>query len=138
VILALRAMAALTDPAEMMASTSALLLLLLIANRALEVPICPSSEEDEADQLGNYITDSTQPLFNTEKVTVAALHNFKLCNVFVLFDDDLGFWVKPQNTTWFSKFLLEQYDDSRWLEMFRMTKFVVYALADLLQPHVQK
>jgi hypothetical protein len=125
-------MAALTDPTKMMAFTSTLLLLLLTANRALEVPVCPSSEEDEADQLGSYITDSTQPLFDTEKVTAAALYNFKLCNVFALFDDDLGFWVKPRSTTWFSKFLLEQYDDSRWLEMFRMTKSAVYALADLL------
>jgi hypothetical protein len=131
-------MASLTDPVEMMAFTSALLLLLLIANRALEVLVSSSSEEDEVDHLGSYITDSTQPLFDTEKVTAAALHNFKLFNVFALFDDDLGFWVKPRSTTWVSKFLLEQYDDSRWLEMFRMTKSAVYALADLLRPHVQK
>ena len=66
------------------------------------------------------------------------MHNFKLCNIFALFDNNLGFWVKPWNTTWFSKFLLEQVDGFCLLEMFRMTKSAVYALANLLRPHVQK
>jgi hypothetical protein len=89
----------LSDLAEMMAFTSELLLLLLIANRALEVTVSAHFEEDKADHLGSYITDSNQPLFDTDRVTAAILHNFRLCNVFALFDDNLGFWVKPRSTT---------------------------------------
>ena len=55
-----------------------------------------------------------------------------------VFDDDLGFWVKPRSTTWFSRFLLSEYDDSRWVQMFRFTKPAVFALADLLRPTIQK
>jgi hypothetical protein len=40
--------------------------------------------------------------------------------------------------TWFSRFLLKQYDDQRWVQMFQMTKPAVFALADLLSPHVKK
>jgi hypothetical protein len=52
--------------------------------------------------------------------------------------EDLGFWVKPRSTTWFSRFLLGQYREERWIQMFRMTKPAVFALSDLLKPHVQK
>ena len=31
---------------------------------------------------------------------------------------------------------MAEYDDKRWLEMFRMTKGLVFALSDLLAPHV--
>jgi hypothetical protein len=33
------------------------------------------------------------------EIRATALHNFRLCSVFNLFDNDLGFWVKPQSTT---------------------------------------
>ena len=33
---------------------------------------------------------------------------------------------------------MEEYDDTRWLQMFRMNKSTVFALADLLTPHVYK
>jgi hypothetical protein len=46
--------------------------------------------------------------------------------------------VKPRSTTWFSHFLLEQYDDQGWVQMFRMTKPAVSILADLLRPHIKK
>ena len=65
----------------------------------------------------------------------AALQNFRLCTSLNVFDDDLGFWVKPRSTTWFSRFLLS---DIRWVQMFRFTKPAVFALADLLRPTIQK
>jgi len=67
----------------------------------------------------------------------AELYNYRLYSMFNFYDDDLGLWVKPRFTTWFSRFLLEQYNDQRWVQMFRMTKTPVFVLADLLRPHVQ-
>jgi low temperature requirement protein LtrA len=72
-----------------------------------------------------------------DDVTCVALHNFRLRNIFCLLDDELSFYVKPRSTTWFSHFLIEQYDDQRWMQMFRMTQ-VVFSLANSLRPHVEK
>jgi hypothetical protein len=46
--------------------------------------------------------------------------------------------VKPHSTTWSSQFLLNQYGEDRWIQIFRMTKPTVFAHSDLLKPHVQK
>jgi hypothetical protein len=128
-----------TDHADIMAFTSALLLLLLTSNRALDVraPFL-DFDGDEEEPFRNSEAHCTEPVFDAEHVTAAALHHFQLCNVFTLFNEELGFWVKPRSTTWFSKFLLGQYDDERWVHMFRMTKVAVFSLAQLLQPHVGK
>jgi hypothetical protein len=73
-----------------------------------------------------------------DQISTAALHNLKICNLFSLMDDDLGFWVKPRSTTWFNQFLLNQYGEERWIQMFRMSKPTVFALSNLLKPHVQR
>jgi hypothetical protein len=75
---------------------------------------------------------------DSDRVAVALLYNFRLCTMFNLLDDDLGFWVKPRSTTWFCRFLLSQYGEERWIQMFRMTKPAMFALSDLLKPHVEK
>jgi hypothetical protein len=46
--------------------------------------------------------------------------------------------VKPRSTTWFYKFLIEQYDNDQWLENFYLTKASVFSLDDLLQPLIEK
>jgi hypothetical protein len=70
--------------------------------------------------------------------STASLHTFRLWNIFTMFDANLGYWVKPRSTTWFSRFLLEEYGQERWITMFRMTKPAVLALSDLPGPHVKK
>lgn len=55
-----------------------------------------------------------------------------------MLEEDLVYWVKPRSTTWFSRFLLEQYDEDQWLKLFRMTKASVFALADILKPTIVK
>ena len=52
-------MASLTELAEIMAFTLELLLLLLTANKAMEVFVSPSFKDDEAEHLSSYITEST-------------------------------------------------------------------------------
>ena len=39
---------------------------------------------------------------------------------------------------WFTKFLLEEYDDDRWINLFRMTKRSVFHLANILAPSISK
>ena len=53
--------------------------------------------------------------------------------MFLLFNADLGFWMKLRSTIWFSQFLLGKYDDDRWIHLFRMTKSATFALAELLK-----
>jgi hypothetical protein len=55
-------------------------------------------------------------------MSTAALHDYKLATELLCFDDDLRYWVKSRYTLWFSQFLLSIYDDSRWIEFFRMDK----------------
>ena len=77
-------------------------------------------------------------IFDPQHVTTAALHHLQVTNVLSLFDADMGFWVKLRSTTWFSQFLLGEYDDDLWIHIFCMTKSATFALAKLLKLVVAK
>lgn len=128
----------LSDPASFMAVASAALLLLMTANRALDLAIEVQSDDSTADDFGVLELPCQQASDEMEAFTHAALHSFQLCNMYSLLDEELRFWVKPRSTTWFSRFLLEQYDDERWIKMFRMTKPAMLSLAEVLKPRVLK
>jgi hypothetical protein len=67
-----------------------------------------------------------------------ALHDYCIsCNM-LLVVKDLGHWVKPKITTWYSNFRLVEYDDNRWREMFRMLKNALFNIARKLCPHLLK
>ena len=114
-----------------------LLLQLLNAPHALHVTTEPE-EEDGNNALMAIMEAAGELGPDPNDLVQSALHNFRLCTSFNVFDADLGYWVKPRSTTWFSRFLLSEYDDNRWIHMFRMTKPAVFALADLLRPSVQR
>ena len=126
------------SPLELMALASTVLLLLMSANKSFDLPTPEDSEDSDDELLQSIMQTPPESSFDMEAVARAALHNFRLCSVFFILDDDLGYWVKPRSTTWFSRFLLNQYDDERWITMFRMTKPAVQTLAELLKPVVQK
>jgi hypothetical protein len=123
---------------EFLAFSSALLLLLLNSQRALQQCLPIGNEDLESDlqelSLPSHLVTNSDVL----DFSAASLHTFRLWNVFMMFDADLGYWVKPRSTTWFSRFLLEEYGQERWITMFRMTKPAVLALSDLLGPHVKR
>jgi len=50
----------------------------------------------------------------------------------VLFDD-LGDWVNPKSTTWFSRFILTKFDENCWVENFRMTKATLFGIVKKLR-----
>jgi hypothetical protein len=77
-------------------------------------------------------------LMNMETIVSCVLHDFRLSNASQLLGADLGFWVLPRSTAWFSQFLMYEYDNARWVENFRLTKESVFRMADMLSPYVQK
>jgi hypothetical protein len=95
-------------------------------------------DDEEADSVFPYLREGNQSFNDVDQTTSAAIHQMRLFSVFSIFGDDLGYWVKPRSTTWFSRFLLEQYNDDHWLTNFRMSKRAVFMLAEILKPHVQK
>lgn len=130
------------DPLEMPGNVVAFTLwvMLLILNNIEGPALLQYSEvdDDEDSTLQALAQNVDEGLLDAKNEITATLHHFRLCLVCNFLDEDLGFWVKPRSTTWFSRFLLEQYDNRRWLEMFRMTKAVVLSLSEVLRPHVQR
>jgi hypothetical protein len=115
---------------EILVFSSALLLLLLNAQCALQQ--CLEVEfEDLEFSLPEPTLSAGISNFDIHDFAAASLHTFRLWNVFSMFDEELGYWVKPRSTTWFSRFLLKEYGQDRWITMFRMTKPAVIALSDL-------
>ena len=77
-------------------------------------------------------------LVNMNSIVASVLHDFRIAHATTLLDQELGWWVLPRSTSWFSRFVLQEYDDSRWLENFRMSKSAVFSLTNLLRPHIEK
>lgn len=71
-------------------------------------------------------------------ISAAALHDRQLCCGLLCVTDDLRYWVKPRSTTWFNEFLVNVYDDRRWIQMFRMSKASIAELCNALRPVIQK
>ena len=95
-------------------------------------------DNDDLESLVPCLGERNHNFTEVNQTTSAAIHHVRLFLVFAIFRDDLGYLVKPRSTMWFSRFLLEQYDNDRWLTNFRMTKRAVFILAEILKPHVQK
>ena len=75
----------LNSPSQVMAFASTLLLFLLSVNRALDVPPFEDTEDTENDTqnpFDNVMQAQSEPSFDIETVTRAALHNFRLSSVF--------------------------------------------------------
>jgi hypothetical protein len=66
------------------------------------------------------------------------MHDFRLAHAAELIERELGWWVLPRSTCWFSRFVLTEFDDTRWLENFRMTKSSLISLSNLLRPHIER
>jgi len=126
------------SPAEVLAVSSSLLFFLLRSHNALHVVNVEDEEDDFITEINHLRQERQTRSLETTLVTSAALNSFYLNTFFHLLGDDLGYWVKPRSTTWFSRFLLEQYDEDRWLKLFRMTKSSVFLLVEILKPVVVK
>lgn len=127
------------DTRNLYAFTAWLLLQLLHNQKQPSGALTFGEADDNGFEELSVITNSLMgPAYDASALFSASLSNFRLCTMATVFDEDVSFWVHPRSTTWFSRFLLEQYDDERWVQMFRMSKRAVVALADLLRPHVER
>jgi hypothetical protein len=71
-------------------------------------------------------------------ISTLALYDYRLCTGLICFEDNLRYWVKPRSTTWFSQFLMSIYDDSRWIEFFRMDKGSVADMCYRMRRQIEK
>jgi hypothetical protein len=46
--------------------------------------------------------------------------------------------MKPKNTTWFSKFMLNEYEDDQWVENLKTLKSMFFHIANELRPTLMK
>jgi hypothetical protein len=96
----------------------------------------PSSDEDY--QPPSCVTRVHDVLVDMHTVIASVLYDFRLAHYRTILDEELGFWVLPQSTVWFSHFLLHEYDDQRWMANFRFTKAAMFQMAAVLAPHCQR
>lgn len=126
------------NPIELLSFTSLILQLLLDVNQSLQLISNGLVDEDcSADDCLEGLDFDSQTS-TMDIVTHAAVHQWRLWNSLTVLDNDLGYWVKPRSTTWFSRFLLQEDDDNRWIQMFRMSKRNVLSLASVLNEAIQK
>jgi hypothetical protein len=131
-------MVPLQDPTDIIAFVSALLLLLFhVQDMLQQTPQLYAEHEEDLVAIVS-IGDCEE---NVQNMTLAAdvtLHCFHVLNLQFLFPYDFGLWVKPRSTAWFSHFVIDQFDDDRWMQHFRMTKAAVFRLVDILSLHMRK
>lgn len=65
---------------------------------------------------------------------MVALHDHVLFRLLFVVLQDLRFWVKPRNTSWFFIFFLIEHKNDRWVENFWMSKATLFKIDDRLCP----
>jgi hypothetical protein len=99
------------------------------------------SEHDVDDYLQHFLMDNSKEGLQQNVclyLTTAALFDFRLSCSFFQRDLENSWWVKPRSTTSFTHFLYTEYDDSRWIAHFRMSKQTVLNICECLDQLVGK
>ncbi len=77
--------------------------------------------------------------FNFEiLLTFIALHDYKMSCCLLGLGDELGHWVKPWLVTWFNHFLLTEYENNRWGDLFWMSKYTFMDICNQMRPLISK
>ena len=69
-------------------------------------PMGPEAKEDSENPFAGVECTLMGPQHDSHALFTAGLHNYKLCTMFQMFDEDLGYWVRPRSTMWFSRFFI--------------------------------
>ena len=132
------AMDTLGHPDDILTMACVILFMLLNVNRSLILSSAYDYQEKSSDESDTNPMQWDSTTTAMDAATQTCLHQFCFLNSFSAVDEDLGFWVKPRSTTWFSGFILEEYDDARWMQMFRFSKRAVFTLSHILGTHTQE
>ena len=100
------------DPADLISIVSAILMILRNAHNLLAVASIPT-EAPAHDDFNVDMEEGVSHMHNIHCTSIAALYSFQLWNNLLLGDHELRYWVKSRSTTWFSRFVIEEYDDER-------------------------
>lgn len=126
------------DPSHILAFSCWIIALLLNVNEAV-VPVVDDGGRANENTLQPNILDLDDTLvLHMFSLFSSTLYNYNLCLPTGVFIQEVAFWVEPRSTTWFAHFLMEQYDDRRWIPIFQMTKGGVQQLSELLRPAIEK
>jgi hypothetical protein len=71
-------------------------------------------------------------------MSIAALYDYMISIGLICFEDDLRYWIKLRCMLWFSQFLMSLYDDSRWIEIFKMNKATIAEMCYWLRAPIEK
>jgi hypothetical protein len=126
------------DPQNVQSFLPAVVVLLNnIADSLVEPESAVSESSDEAPLLSR-VTRVHNTLVDMNSVVASVLHEFRFAHARTILDEELGFWVRPRPTAWFSQFLLHEYDDDRWVANFRFTKASVFHISAVVSPHYER
>ena len=106
------------DPTKFLPIVSALLIILLNAHNILSLASTIPTSAHLLKEYSMDIPEGVQHMDNMHRASIAALHSFQLWNNLLFGDHELRFWMKPRLTTWFSQFVIKEYDDDRWTSLF--------------------
>lgn len=126
------------DTVQLVNFTTTFILLVLQASERLHTLQQRMHENCHSDDDMPPIDDIQGSSLDLSILSSIVLHNVRLCSAYLVHNEDIGYWVKPRSTTWFSRFLMEEYTDDRWVQSFRMSKAAVHSLASLLAPNLKK
>jgi hypothetical protein len=127
-------MAAHVDPSNVEEFLPVVVVLLKhVANALVETEEAGAGPSDVHPPFSR-VTRVHDALVDMNTIVASVLHDFRLAHVRTILDEELGFWVRPRSTTWFSQFLLHEYEDDRWVANFRFTKAAMFRMAAVLAP----
>jgi hypothetical protein len=113
-------------------------LILLLKNVVDSMQLVETEDVGEDSKVVPDVCTIHRVLVGMNTVMSSVLHDFRVAHARSLLDQDVGWWVKPRSTTWFSRFFLFEYDDSRWIEIFFISKSSLLNLSRMLAPHIQR
>jgi hypothetical protein len=125
------------DPVKVIAFVSTLLAVLLNIEEALQQAVGLHIVPPEDPESFGTIDSCHGTLQVLNLAAASSLHYYRLLNSHILYSEDFGFWVKPRSMAWFTRFVMDQFDDDRWVQHFRMTKGAVMTLSEMLAPHIR-
>jgi hypothetical protein len=101
-------MAGFVEPTEVLAVLSMVLLLLLNSQQALEVANSPDSDDGDSSE-EDFTGEEGYVLEGGDFSVFAIVHHVRMLSMFIVVGEDLGYWVRPRLTTWFSRFVVEEF-----------------------------